>query len=75
MSNIIEIDCATGEVTERPMTEAELADRQAAAEAYAAEQAAREAAEAEKAAKKDAVLAALAAAAGLSVDEVKDVLA
>ena len=40
----IEVNCETGEVTERPFTTEELAQREADAAAYAAEQAEREAA-------------------------------
>jgi hypothetical protein len=39
----IEINCTTGEVTERPLTSEEIAQREADAVAFAEEQAAREA--------------------------------
>ena len=48
----IEVNCATGEVTERELTAAEIAEREASAAAYAAEKAEREAEEAAKAALK-----------------------
>lgn len=70
----LEVNCETGETIEVPLTAEEIAQREAEAAAYAVEQAARDAAEAEKAAKKATVLAALADAAGLSVDEVTAVL-
>ena len=41
----IEVNCATGEVIERPLTEAEIADREAQAAQAALEQAEREAEE------------------------------
>ena len=50
----IEVNCATGEVTERELTSAEIAQREADAAKYAAEQAEREAEEAAKAAAKQA---------------------
>lgn len=62
----IVVDCATGDVTEVELTAEEIAQREADATAYAELEATR----AEAAAKKAAVLAALAEAAGLSVDEV-----
>jgi hypothetical protein len=40
----VEVNCATGEVIERPLTETELAQREVNAAAYAADQAARAAA-------------------------------
>jgi hypothetical protein len=46
MTTAIEVNCATGEVVERPLTAEELAQREADAAAYAAEQAEREAAQA-----------------------------
>lgn len=70
----IVVDCATGETVVVPLTAEELAQREADAAAAAVAQAEREAAEAEKAAQKATVLAALADAAGLSVDEVTAVL-
>ena len=50
----IEVDCSTGQVTERPLTAEEIAQREADAAKYAAEQAEREAEEAAKAAAKQA---------------------
>lgn len=69
MTTAIEINCATGEVTERPLTEAELAQREADAAAFAEEQAKREAEEAAVAAAKESAQAKLAAL-GLSADEI-----
>lgn len=46
MTIAIEINCATGEVVERPLTAEELTQREADAAAHAAEQAEREAAQA-----------------------------
>jgi hypothetical protein len=46
MTIAIEVNCATGEVTERPLTAEEIAQREADAVAYAAEVAEREAAQA-----------------------------
>jgi hypothetical protein len=66
----IEVNCETGEVSEIELTNAEVAELQAQAETYEAERLAREAEAEAKAAQKAAVLAALADAAGLSVDEV-----
>jgi predicted DsbA family dithiol-disulfide isomerase len=74
MQEII-VDCSTGQQTVRDLTPEEIAEREAQAAAFAAEQAEREAAEAAKAEQKAAVLAALATAAGLDVEEVKAVLA
>lgn len=68
------IDCSTGEETVVPLTVEEIAQREADAVAFATAQAEREAEEAAKAAQKATVLAALADAAGLSVDEVTAVL-
>lgn len=64
------VDCATGEVTERPLTAEEIAARVAEAEVFAAEQAAREAAEAEAKAAAEAKLAAL----GLTAEDLKALL-
>ncbi len=69
MTNAIEVNCETGEVTERPLTAEELAQREADAAAYAAAEAERAAAaEAAQAAKESAQskLAAL----GLTADEI-----
>jgi hypothetical protein len=46
MTTAIEVNCATGEVIERPLTAEEIAQREADAAAYAAEVAEREAAQA-----------------------------
>jgi hypothetical protein len=46
MTTAIEVNCATGEVTERPLTAEEIAQREADAAVYAAEVAEREAAQA-----------------------------
>lgn len=43
MTNAIEINCATGEVIERPLTAKEIAQQKADAEAFAIEQDKREA--------------------------------
>jgi Holliday junction resolvasome RuvABC DNA-binding subunit len=60
MSDIaIEVNCATGEVTERPLTEAELAEREAQALQAAEEQAQREAEAAQKAQDRADAIAAL----------------
>lgn len=61
----VEIDCATGTVTERPLTPDEIAEREQQAAAYAAEQAAAEAAAAEKTAAREALLARL----GMTAEE------
>jgi hypothetical protein len=65
----IEVNCETGEVTERPLTAEEIADREAQAAAWEAEQAAKAAAEAEAAARKEAAHAKLAAL-GLTPEEI-----
>ena len=65
----IEMNCETGEVTERPLTAAEIAQREADAAAWAAEQAAREAA-AEAAAAAKASAQAKLAALGLTGEEI-----
>jgi Holliday junction resolvasome RuvABC DNA-binding subunit len=60
MSDIaIEVNCATGEVTERPLTAEELAEREAQALQAAEEQAQREAEEAQKAQDRADAIAAL----------------
>jgi hypothetical protein len=46
MTTAIEINCATGEVVERPLTAEELAQREADAAAFATEEAEREATQA-----------------------------
>ena len=65
----IEVNCETGKVTERPLTEEEIAQREADAAAFAAEQAAKEAEAAAVAAAKASAEAKLAAL-GLSADEI-----
>jgi hypothetical protein len=69
MTTAIEVNCETGEVTERPLTAAELAQREADAAAHAAKQHEEEAAAAEVAAAKEAAHAKLAAL-GLTADEI-----
>ena len=65
----IEVNCETGEVTERPLTADEIAQREADAAAFAAEKAAQEAESAAVAAAKASAEAKLAAL-GLSADEI-----
>ena len=65
----IEVNCATGEVTERNLTADEIAQREADAAAFAIEQAAREAEAAAVAAAKAAGQAKLAAL-GLTAEEI-----
>ncbi len=65
----IEVNCETGEVTERPLTAEEIAQREADAAAFAAEQAAKEA-EATAVATAKASAKAKLAALGLSADEI-----
>jgi hypothetical protein len=65
----IEINCETGEVTERPLTAEEITQREADAAAFAAEQAAKEAEAAAVATAKASAEAKLAAL-GLSADEI-----
>ena len=65
----IEVNCETGEVTTRPLTAEEIAQREADAVAFAAEQAAKEAEAAAVAAAKESATAKLAAL-GLSADEI-----
>ena len=70
MSDIkIEVNCATGEVTEVPLTAAEIAQREANATAFAEEQATREATEAAEADAKASAQAKLAAL-GLTAEEI-----
>jgi hypothetical protein len=59
MTTAIEINCETGEVTERALTAAEIKAQQAAAAEYAATKAAEEKAAADKATAKAALLAKL----------------
>jgi hypothetical protein len=65
----IEVNCATGEVTERPLTAEEIAQREADAAAYAAQKA-QEEAEAEAKATAKASARAKLAALGLTEDEI-----
>lgn len=65
----VEMNCETGEITERPLTEEEITQREADAAAYAAAQAEREAAEAAAAEAKASAQAKLAAL-GLTADEI-----
>jgi hypothetical protein len=69
MTTSIEVNCTTGEVTERPLTAEELALLEADAAAYAAEKAEREAAEAAVQAAKESAHAKLTAL-GLTVEEI-----
>ena len=64
----IEVNCETGDVTERPLTAEEIAQREADAAAAAAAEAERVAAEEAKAAAKASALAKLEAL-GLTADE------
>ena len=69
MTNAIEVNCETGEVIERPLTQEELADREAmAAQAEADRLAAEEAKAASDAAKASAE--AKLSALGLTADEI-----
>lgn len=65
----VEINCTTGELTERPLTAQEIAQNEADAAASAAQREAEEAAATAKAAAKAAAHEKLAAL-GLSVDEI-----
>jgi len=67
MTNAIEVNCETGEVTERPLTAEELAQREADAAKFEADRAAQEAEATQKAAEKAALLAKL----GITADEAK----
>ena len=69
MTTAVEINCETGEVTERPLTAEEIAQREAGAAAWAAEQAAREA-EAEAIAAAKASAQNKLAALGLTASEI-----
>lgn len=64
----VEVNCATGEVVERPLTQEEIAQREADAAAAAAAEAERVAAEEAKAAAKASALAKLSAL-GLTEEE------
>ena len=65
----IEVNCTTGEVTERPLTAEEIAQSEADAAAYAEQQAAKEAAKAVEEAAKASAQAKLAAL-GLTSEEI-----
>jgi len=65
----IEVDCSTGVVTERELTAAEIAQREADAAAYAAAKAAEDAAKAAAETAKASAQAKLAAL-GLTADEI-----
>ncbi len=65
----IEVNCETGEVTERPLTAAEITQREADAAAYAAAKAEEEAAKAATEVAKASAQAKLAAL-GLTADEI-----
>ena len=69
----IEVNCETGDVTERPLTAEEIAQREADAAAAAAAEAERVAAEEAKAAAKASALAKLEAL-GLTADEASALL-
>ncbi len=69
MTTAIEVNCATGEVIERPFTAEELAQREVDAAAHAAELAEREATEAAALAAKESAQAKLAAL-GLTAEEI-----
>ncbi len=66
MTTALEINCTTGEVTERELTADELAQRKADAKAAEAEKAAQDKAAADKTAARQAVYAKL----GLTADEI-----
>ena len=69
MTTAIEVNCATGEVTERPLTAEELAQREVDAAAAAVAEAARVAEAAATAAAKEAATAKLIAL-GLTTEEI-----
>ncbi len=71
VATAIEVNCTTGEVTERPLTAAELAQREADAAAAATRQAEEDAKAAADAVAKDALLTKL----GITADEAKLLLA
>ena len=71
MTTAIEVNCSTGEVVERALTDLEIEQREAEAAAYLEQKAADEKAAADKQAAKDAVYAKL----GLTADEVAALLA
>lgn len=65
----VEVNCETGEVTERPLTSEEIAQREAEAAAFAVAQAEREAAAAAEAEAKASAIAKLAEL-GLTAEEI-----
>jgi predicted amino acid dehydrogenase len=69
VATAIEVNCATGEVIERPLTAEEMTQREAEATAHAVAQAAREAAEAAAQAAKESAQSKLAAL-GLTAEEI-----
>jgi hypothetical protein len=69
MTTAIEVNCETGEVTERALTAEEIAENEAAAAKAEVDRVAREAEEAAKADAKASALAKLAAL-GLSAEEI-----
>ena len=71
VANAIEVNCATGEVTERPLTAEEITQREADAAAAATAKAEADAKAAQDAAAKDALLTKL----GITADEAKLLLA
>jgi hypothetical protein len=70
MTTAIEVNCATGEVLERELTDLEIEQREADAATFLEQKAEDERAAAEKAALRDAVLTKL----GLTADEVAALL-
>jgi hypothetical protein len=68
-STALEVNCATGEVTERELTAAEIAQREADAAAYVAQKQAEEAEEETKAALKASAKAKLIAGDPLTAEE------
>lgn len=69
MTNAIEVNCETGEVTERPLTQEELAEREAATAAAEADRLAAEA-QAQAAAEAKASATAKLSALGLTAEEI-----
>ena len=71
VANAIEVNCTTGEVTERPLTAEEITQREADAAAAATAKAEADAKAAQDAVAKDALLTKL----GITADEAKLLLA
>jgi hypothetical protein len=71
VATAIEVNCSTGEVTERPLTAEEITQREADAAAFAAKKAEEDAKAATDAVAKDALLTKL----GITADEAKLLLA